>query len=369
MTRLEDGSRTWWATTATERAAWDALLAEEPTADPLQSWAWSEAGMATGERWERLVVADDDGRLGAAVQWQLVSPVLGHPLAYAPHGPVWRRSDPSGPQALRALVSAMREQCEARGASAILVDPRSALRDEESDEGGDPSAAVSAEGFRATTRHVQMPTTRVLDLREGIEATRGGWDKDTRNLVRRAAREGVETEVVEADRPAAVESLHRLMVDVGSRGGFAPRSVAFLGAYGRHAGDRAFVCLGRWQGRVIAGALVGMVGDRAYYLFAGSLREPELRHANAPYAVMERLIVEAVARDAVSLDLCGVNEKDDPTADPRWEGLSSFKRGFGGDPLRQPPVHTIVLRPGVERIRAAGQGVRQRLARLRERAR
>lgn len=365
MTRLDDASGRWSVTEPSDRQAWDTLLAEVSTADPLQSWAWAEAGMATGERWERLVVSDDDGRVGAAVQWQLVSPVLGHPLAYAPHGPVWRRGVPGEATVLRSLTSAMRERCAEAGVSAILLDPR---RDRVGGADADPSSAVAVLGFQATQRHVQMPSTRVLDLGAGMEAARGSWDKDTRNLVRRAAREGVETEVVGANQPAAVESLHRLMVDVGSRGGFAPRSVAFLVAYGRHAGDRAFVCLGRWQGRVIAGALVGLVGDRAYYLFAGSLREPELRHANAPYAVMERLIAEAVARGAVSLDLCGVNEKDDPAADPRWEGLSSFKRGFGGDSVRHPPVHTVVLRPGVERIRATGQGVRQRLARLRERA-
>jgi lipid II:glycine glycyltransferase (peptidoglycan interpeptide bridge formation enzyme) len=157
------------------------------------------------------------------------------------------------------------------------------------------------------------------------------------------------------------------MLAVGSRGGFAPRSRAFLVAYGRSAGDAAFICLGRWQGRDIAGALVGLVGDRAYYQFAGSLREPELRHANAPYAVMERVIEECIARGAAELDLCGVNEKDDPDADPRWEGLSSFKRGFGGQPVRHPPVASAVLRPGIERVRSAGQVARTQVTRLRGR--
>jgi lipid II:glycine glycyltransferase (peptidoglycan interpeptide bridge formation enzyme) len=261
-------------------------------------------------------------------------------------------------------MSAVRARCAEVGVSAILFDPRRGLPDE---IGADPSRAMEVLGLTPTSRHVQMPGTRVLDLRGGIEASRAGWDKDTRNLVRRAAREGVEVEVARGDDAGAVGQLHRLMVEVASRGRFAPRSLAFLTAYARAAGDAVFVALGRWQGRVIAGALVGMVGDRAYYQFAGSLREPELRHANAPYAVMGRVIDECVTRGVASLDLCGVNEKDDPAADPRWEGLSSFKRGFGGQPVRHPPIATLVLRPGVERVRGAGQRVRHGLAALRGR--
>lgn len=365
MTRLADASGGWAVGEPADRTAWDALCANEPSADPLQSWAWAQAGMATGERWGRLVATDPQGRVGALVQWQLVSPVLGHPLAYAPHGPVWRRATDGAPDALRALMAGMRARCDRGSASAMLVDPRHGLPAEAA---VDPSQALGGLGFATSRRHVQMPSTRVLDLRPGLDHVRAGFDKDTRNLVRRSAREGVEAEVLSAADAAAIGELHGLMQDAGSRGGFAPRSRAFLTAYGAHAGDRAFLVLGRWQGRVIAGALVGLVGDRAYYQFAGSLRAPELRHANAPYAVMDRVVAACVERGAASLDLCGVNERDDPAADPRWEGLSSFKRGFGGVPVRHPPVATLVLRPRTEWVRSVGQQLRQGLAGLRRRA-
>src|SRR5262245_42900977 len=93
MARVQDDAARWLVTRPADRHAWDALLADVPTADPLQSWAWAEAGRASGERWDRLIAVETDGRPAAAVQWQLVSPVLGHPLAYAPHGPVWRRGE------------------------------------------------------------------------------------------------------------------------------------------------------------------------------------------------------------------------------------------------------------------------------------
>lgn len=367
MARVLDDATRWFVAPPDGPTTWASLLAEVPTADPLQSWAWAQAGIATGERWERLLATDEDGRPVAAVQWQVTSAVLGHPLAYAAHGPVWRRTEDMGaPGAVRALMAAMRERCDATRCSAMLVDPRRGFPEE---IGADPSPAMAALGLAPTLRHVQMPGTRVLDLRAGVDGSRAGWDKDTRNLVRRAGREGVEVVVARGEDAGAAEELHRLMVDVASRGGFAPRSLAFLHAYGRAAESAAFICLARWRDRVIAGALVGMVGDRAYYQFAGSLREPELRHANAPYAVMDRVIAECVERGALSLDLCGVNEKDDPHADPRWEGLSSFKRGFGGRPVRHPPVSMLVLRPNVERLRSAAQWTRRKLTAVRARVR
>ena len=44
---------------------------------------------------------------------------------------------------------------------------------------------------------------------------------------------------------------------------------------------------------------------------------------------------------------------------------SSFKRGFGGEPVRHPPVATVVLRPGVERLRAVAQWARRHATRFR----
>ena len=360
MARAQEDPTHWTVGPATDRASWDELAGEVPTADPLQSWAWSEAGLATGERWDRLIAFDAEGHPAAAVQWHSSSPVLGHPLAYAPHGPLWHRTrGTAAPGGLRALIDGMRARALAEGASSILMDPRSGLANE---DGADPTWSIAGLGFVPTARHVQMPATRVLDLRGGLEASRRGWDKDTRNLVRRAAREGVGADVTSGDHAPTVAELHLLMLDVAARGGFAPRSKAFLEAYGRAAGDRVFIVLGRRESRVIAGALVGLVGDRAYYQFAGSLREPALRHAYAAYGVMDRVIAECVAREAISLDLCGVNEKDDPTADARWEGLSSFKRGFGGEPVRHPPVAESVLRPGVERVRLTGRWARHRVS-------
>ncbi len=46
MAIVEDDRTRWLVTSPSGRGAWAAFLAEAPTADPLQSWAWAEAGTA-----------------------------------------------------------------------------------------------------------------------------------------------------------------------------------------------------------------------------------------------------------------------------------------------------------------------------------
>ena len=293
MARVQDDTARVLVTRPTERHAWDGLLAEVPTADALQSWAWSEAGIATGERWVRLL-ARRRWTTRAALQWQLVSPVLGHPLAYAPHGPVWRAATMHGAVRSSALT-AMRDRRAARARRRSW-----SIRGGHPRPGGcRPVVRVRGLGFEATSRHVQMPSTRVLDLRDG-------WRPPVRPGTRTpGTSSGVPRARGSRSSPSAPTTARRrgaARADAGRRVAWQLR--APLGAFlARTVGRRPpGVHLSRpVAGRVIAGALVGLVGHRAYYQFAGSLREPELRHANAAYGVMDRVIAECVdARSAQS---------------------------------------------------------------------
>jgi lipid II:glycine glycyltransferase (peptidoglycan interpeptide bridge formation enzyme) len=56
--------------------------------------------------------------------------------------------------------------------------------------------------------------------------------------------------------------------------------------------------------------------------------------------------MEALAADGVAtLDLWGVAEPGDATADPSWAGFSEFKRHFRGMPLAHPGTWDLVVSP------------------------
>jgi lipid II:glycine glycyltransferase (peptidoglycan interpeptide bridge formation enzyme) len=65
-------------------------------------------------------------------------------------------------------------------------------------------------------------------------------------------------------------------------------------------------------------------------------------------------MLRALAADGcATVDMWGVVEPDNATADPAWRGFSDFKRTFGGLPLRHPGLFDLVTDLFWYRVRSA----------------
>lgn len=363
-----------------DRTAWDAFLASAPEGDPLQCWAWGDAVRLTGERPIRLAVRDGtDSILGIAQV--LARPTrFGRQVLYAPHGPVWRRDGPEAGDVLACLLTGLRDLGRAERAIVVKVDPRADLphRRVASPAGaGGPGAsevpdepvgrALLAAGLRRARRDLQAGSTRLVDLAVGWEALFAGLPKDTRNLIRRAEREGVQVTVDRSPDGAAVEAFHALYTVTAARGGFRPRSVLFLQTLASGlAGDRGcYLVMAHLGDRPIAGMVIARVGDRAHYLYGGSLRDEAVKHANGPYAAMAA-VLRVLSEDGVRwLDLWGVVEPGGSEGAGDWAGFSAFKRQFGGQPIRHPGTFDLVIDPAWYLVRDARERLAARLSRRR----
>lgn len=351
------GAVTVRAAVAADRAAWDAFVSALPAADPLQAWGWGEVAAEGAERPARLVAVDDVGRIRGVAQALVRDAAAGRRVLYVPHGPAWDARAADGPAVIGALLDGLRALGRAERGILLKLDPR-ATRELEADELG---RMLRGLGLRAARADLQARTTRVLDLRPGRDALLAGLEKDTRNLVRRAAREGVAARVVRGADLAAYGRFATLLAGTGARAGFRVRSRESFEAMAREFGPRgdAYLVLAEHGGRDIAGCLALTAGPRAFYLYAASLREPELRHAAGPYAALWAAIEALAADGRESLDLWGVAERGDRVADASWAGFSLFKRGFGGAPLRHPGTFDMVLSPAWYAVR----DLRERLGR------
>ena len=76
---------------------------------------------------------------------------------------------------------------------------------------------------------------------------------------------------------------------------------------------------------------------------------------------MATMLRTLAADGCTTVDMWGVVEPDDTTADPAWRGFSDFKRTFGGFPLRHPGLFDLVTDPFWYRVR----DLRSRLSRAR----
>ena len=362
-----------------DAGAWHAFLAARPEGDPLQAWPWGEAARISGERPGRLIARGADGRVRGVAQ-ALVRPTFaGGTVLYLPHGPVWEREATDGGDVLDALLAGLHALARRERGIVVLLEPRAALEGEAA--GVDVVGALAARGLRRARRPIQLVATRIVELLDGGDQLAATWTPDARNLAGRSSREGVTVEIDRLGSSDATREFHGLLEATAERAAFRPRPLPFLdglgagfaagpgpglaaGPVGRAAAGPAgrapigwYTAIARREGRAIAGMALPRVGDRAFYLYGASLREPELKHVNAAYGTMAA-VMRALADDGVRwLDLWGVVDPDDPTADPSWQGYSLFKRKFGGRPLRHPGVYEMVM----DRPRALVRDLRDRL--------
>lgn len=339
-----------------DRQRWDAFVVGRPEGDVLQTWAWAQASEATGERWRRLIVTDAADDVRGLVQVQLRRTAFGRSVLYAPHGPLWVRAEPDEAAVLDTLLDGLRGLASAERGMVVKLDPRGET------DGGRVADLLRARGLRPVRPYLQAPTTRIVDLLDGGEQLMAGWVADARTRVRRAAKEGITTSIDRAAQPVLVGAFHELLTETSARAGFHIRSREFLLALGERLAARGdwFMALAHWQDRPVAGVIAPRVGDRAYYLYAASTREPELERKRIGYAAMAALMRGLAEAGVATLDLWGVREEGDESVDPSWAGHSSFKTRFGGRPLRHPGTFDLVVDPRWYRLR----GARERLLEL-----
>jgi len=257
-----------------------------------------------------------------------------------------------------------------RRAIVVKLDPRTDVSpsDVAAAGSGDPEPLrvdLVERGLRLARHDLQAPTTRIVELLDGNDDLLATFDKDARNLIRRSAREGVETTTDTTAEAGPIAAFHALLEATSSRAGFRIRSTAFLETLARELAPSGgwYLTIARLAGRPIAGAVALRVGDRAIYAYGASLREPALKHANGAYGSLAATMRALAENGCRTLDLWGVLEPDDTTTDPSWEGFSAFKRQFGGSPVRHPGTFDLVVSPAWDRIRELRERVAGALGR------
>lgn len=285
----------------------------------LQSWEWGEFRERHG--WTPLRLLDPEG--GAAAQVLLRNlplPGLG-PLAYVPHGPLYRDE-----ATLAWVVDAISDHASAAGASLIRVEPRIP-----EDRG------FKVEGFARSESTVQPRCTRLLEVLEDPEEQLKALPKDTRYGVRRAGREGVEARPsgnVEED----LEDFLALLQETAARQKFAVRPREYYRDFMVKLPAR--LILARKDGRLLAGAIILTFGKGAYYLYGASDKEGDSLYAS--YLVQFEVLAAARRAGATRYDMWGPCKPDE--GDPLW-GVYQFKKKFGGHEESYVGAHEKALSP------------------------
>lgn len=292
-------------------AEWDAQVVAAPGPSSMfQTHEFAQVKERVGWR-PRFLVVD-----GVAVTVHTrTAPGLGR-VWYAPKGPSVASVDQ-----LASLLPTLAEAARADGAFLLKIEPE--LRE-------DPGtlAALDSLGLVRAGRVQTNASTVLVDITGGPDDLMATYPSKTRNMVRRALRDGVEVERV----PATEENydrLWRMWAEVVEDQGIATRDRAYQVGMWRTFCEAGLgqLFLARHEGQDVAGAFVTVVGTVACYKDGASVRERPVRGASQ--VLQFEAMRWAQEQGAVVYDLCGtphstrLDDKDDP-----FHGIGVFKRGF-----------------------------------------
>ncbi len=203
------------------------------------------------------------------------------------------------------------------------------------------SAMFGKLGFRPAPIHMHAETTWSLDLNPSEEKILADMRKTTRNLIRRAIKEGVEIKIGASERDAEIfNSLYRETV---SKHSFTPFSLIYLknevkilGSPPYQGGVRggSLVFTAYYNNEPLASAIVVFYGNSAFY-HHGASSTTKYPKIPAAYLLKWEAIREAKRRGHKFYNFWGIvplkaKSSKLKAGDHPWAGLTLFKTGFGG---------------------------------------
>lgn len=320
-------------------AQWDAFLGAQRFRPFLQSWTMGDVYADVGQEPVRLQI-ERNGEIIGICFGHVVNARRGKHLA-VPYGPVLATD--AGDDALQQLIAALREEAAQRGCTFIRMSPFRPL-----------SAGLPVPGARPAPLHLLAEHIWYIPLKEsdpwGDAAESGrqkteeellmSMRKTTRNLVRRAERDGV-TVTASGDPVSDLQHFLFLHEETRKRHGFTPYTNAFFRAQVERFSARGecTLYLARYQTEVIATSVhMHLFGETSYHHGASTAA-----FAKVPASPLLQwtAICDALRRGDDIYSFWGIapthvdaeGSRTILNAKHPFAGVTLFKTGFGGQLL------------------------------------
>jgi lipid II:glycine glycyltransferase (peptidoglycan interpeptide bridge formation enzyme) len=303
-------------TSAQEIAQFDAWVLAHPHAMLWQSSAWRSYQQALGRN-VRIWTAERDGSIlaGAAVVADTTSGGLS--TWECPRGPLWT-DDQAVAELLPSIVASARNSRCLRLWASPPFDWR-----------------LPQHGFRTSGRHVHPEATVLLNIDQSDEAILAQMHQKCRYNIKVAQKHGV-TVAPSSD----ISAFYALLERTGKRDAFKIHQKSHYTRF-LESLEGSFLLLAWHENTPIAGLLgVTWRTTGTYYYGASSY---EHRSLMAPYLLQWQAIQHCKNRGCRSYDLLGIDPPGGRAT--AWQGVTEFKRKFGGEVVYYPREQEYMLRP------------------------
>ncbi len=300
---------------------WQQILAQYPEANFLQSPAWGEVNRLVGHK----VILYHPANVWC--QMIVKSAKRGRYLEI-PGGPLVDWHDSAQVQNLFAHI---RSVAQAEHCAFVRIRPQ--LR-------ADDIGLLSQLGIRKAPMHLHAEHTVIIDLTKPEADLLKDMRRQTRYEVRRAEKLGIQVEFSHDE--AMFAEFHQVQVATAERQHFVPPSQRDLLAERQAFGDQARLYVARTaEGTAIAYGLILIDGNEAEYFEAAST---ELNYKlPGAYALQWQVMRDLKALGLKRYNLWGIAPPNQPQH--RYAGVTTFKKGFGGEAVEFVPAQDLVISP------------------------
>lgn len=280
----------------------------------MQSWEWGDFQEKLGNKVFRI---SEDDIFALVIKKKLP---FGKNYLYFPRGPVFH-SDFSR-QSLEKFLEDAKNIVIDKKTIFLRIEPIISVDGKEKDETKD---ILKSMGF-AKIESVQPGKTLIMDLQKNKEDILGEMEHNTRYAIKTAQKRGVKISVFE-DQPSKESGFHdfwRIFAETNKRHNLKIYQEDYYRLVAGLSGDcLSELILAEAERRIIAGAITVFFDKTAYYLYAASASG--YSRLNAPSLVLWEAILGAKKAGCQKFDLWGISETD-----KKWQGLTAFKKSFGG---------------------------------------
>ena len=180
-----------------------------------------------------------------------------------------------------------------------------------------------------------------LDLNISEEDILRNMPKNGRYSIHLAEKKGVTTEIISADFNKYFDDFYRLMSITASRNGFSLHSRAYYQNIFNHLdASYAYMVIARYQGEILVADVIIHYGHIANYVYGSSSNEH--RQIAPTYLAQWSSICHAKKLGLAHYNFGGIASGDIYKG---WEGLTAFKKKFGGREVRHSDFFDVVTQP------------------------
>ncbi|MCP4937025.1 MAG: aminoacyltransferase [bacterium] len=297
-----------------DQETWDNLI------DVFEDTSPEQTGVFMNERWGKnrticIILKHGDEIVAGACVVLFVLPLLGRGIAYIKHGPLWRRREvPLDICDYSAAIEALVNEFGRKQGHAVLFMPRPCPKTLDMEE-----KALREAGFTGGRENIdpnRYVVNATLDEDEQLRSLGQKWRYHLRRVLKNdlTISVGNQEEDIEAFKSLYSSMISRKRFDSTDPIDALPKMLVDLPESLR---PTIFLC--RHKDQLVAGAVVCICGDTAYYVFGAS--NHQALSLKAGYGVQWSILEFLRMRDIKWYDLGG---------EAGTTGLGQFKKGLVG---------------------------------------